>query len=149
VARALLTNGSVTDLPHAALTGRILEAFHETFHELGSGFSERVCTNALAIVLSEYGLAVSVEVPLLVEFRGRTIGTFQADMVVDTTVLIEVKAAQMLEGYAQAQLLNYLKAAGGGVGLLLNFGRHPQHKRMVMGDPVNSLPLLRHRVNPG
>jgi|SRR5688572_10392171 len=138
-ARSLL----IMDLPHGELTGRIIAGFHETFDELGSGFSERVCTRALAIVLADQGLAVSLEVPLVVEFRGRTIGTFQADMVVESTVLVEVKASAMLDGYAQAQLLNYLKAAGGGVGLLLNFGRHPQHKRMVMGDPVNSLPLLR------
>ena len=130
-------------LPHGDLTGRIIAGFHETFDELGSGFSERVCLNALAIVLTDRRLAVRVEVPLSVTFRGRTIGTFQADMVVDNTVLIEVKAAQKLEPYAQAQLLNYLKAAGGGVGLLLNFGRHRQHQRLVMGDPYNSLPLLR------
>ena len=64
-------------------------------------------------------------------------------MVVNNTILVEIKAGQRLEAYAQAQLLNYLKAAGGGVGLLLNFGRHPEHKRMVMGNPFNSLPLLR------
>lgn len=132
-------------LEHAELTGRIIEGFHETFHELGSGFSERVSQAALAIVLTDAGLDVRVEVPLSVMFRGRIIGDFHADMVVNDTVLVEIKVAQTLEGYPQAQLLNYLKAAGGGVGLLVNFGRHPAHKRMVMGDPANSLPLLRTR----
>ena len=58
---------------------------------------------------------------------------------------MEVKAAATIENYAQAQILNYLKAAGGGVGLLLNFGRQAIFKRFVMGDPTNSLPALRAR----
>lgn len=56
---------------------------------------------------------------------------------------MEVKAAATIENYAQAQILNYLKAAGGGVGLLLNFGRLATFKRFVTGDLTNSLPALR------
>jgi GxxExxY protein len=56
---------------------------------------------------------------------------------------VEVKVAATIENYAQAQILNYLKAAGGGVGLLLNFGRQASFKRFVMGDPADSLPALR------
>jgi GxxExxY protein len=133
---------STTGLVHGELTGKIIEAFLETYHELGSGFSEKVCCNALAIVLRDKGLRVSTEMQMDVWFRGTRIGQFFADIVVNETVLVEVKAGSSLEGYAQAQLLNYLKAAGGGVGLLLNFGRRPEYKRMVMGDPVNSLPGL-------
>ena len=132
-----------TNFPHGELTGTIIEAFNETHHELGSGFSEKVCCNALLIVLVEKRLRVAVEVPIDVQFRGRLIGRFFADIVVNNTVLLEVKAASFLEGYAQAQVLNYLKAAGGGVGLLLNFGRQPQHKRFIMGDGIHSLPNLR------
>lgn len=129
--------------PHGELTGSIIQAFHETHGELGSGFSEKVCCNALVIVLVEKGLHIAVEVPIDVQFRGRMIGRFFADVIVNDTVLLEVKAAPSLEGYAQVQVLNYLKAAGGGVGLVLNFGRYPQHKRLVMGDAVNSLPNMR------
>ena len=75
-------------------------------------------------------------------FRGHCIGTFRVDLIVNRTILIEVKGTAEIQSYAQAQLLNYLKAAGGGVGLLLNFGHRPQVRRMVMGDPANSLPLL-------
>ena len=135
------------NFPHGELTGAVIEAFQETHRELGSGFSEKVCCNALVIVLVEKKLQVAVEVPIDVQFRGRLIGRFFADIVVNDTLLLEVKAASSLEGYAQAQVLNYLKAAGGGVALLLNFGRYPQHKRLVMGDAVNSLPNL-HRCPP-
>ncbi len=127
---------------HGKVTGAIIEAFQQTHAELGSGFSERVCCAALAIVLCEKGLTVWLNAPINVIFHGQNIGRFYADMVVNDTVLVEIKAGQVLEGYAQAQLLNYLKAAGGGVGLLLNFGRRPEFKRMVVGDPFNSLPLL-------
>lgn len=125
------------------LTGRIIECFLQTYRELGSGFSERVCREALAIVLREHDLRVWTNVPINVLFHRRIIGSFFADMVVNDAVLLEIKAGQSLEGYAQAQLLNYLKGVGGGVGLLLNFGRRPEYKRMVMGDPFNSLPTLR------
>ena len=134
--------GTTHNFAHGELTGRIIEGFRITHQELGSGFSERVCREALGIVLGERGLRVRTEASLRVHFRGRCIGSFFADMVVNETVLLEIKAGQALEGYAQAQLLNYLKAAGGGVGLLLNFGRVPEHRRMVMGDPFKSLPAL-------
>jgi GxxExxY protein len=133
---------------HGELTGRIIQGFLQTHSELGSGFSEKVCRSALAIVLAEKGLRVWTNVPIKVLFHATVIGDFFADMVVDDTVLIEIKAGQSLEGYPQAQLLNYLKGVGGGVGLLLNFGRRPEYKRMVMGDPFNSLPTLRRRRQP-
>jgi GxxExxY protein len=136
-----------TNLPHGETTGAIIQGFHETHEELGSGFSEKVSRNALAIVLRSKGLRVGIEVPLEVRFRGQVIGEFFADMVVNETVLVEIKGTARIEPYAEAQLLNYLKAAGGGVGLLLNFGRTPQHKRLVMGDPLNSLPSLRKAIH--
>jgi GxxExxY protein len=55
---------------------------------------------------------------------------------------VEIKAAKELEARDEAQLLNYLKCAGGGVGLLVNFGQTLQHKRRVMGDPEANLPNL-------
>ena len=57
-------------------------------------------------------------------------------------VIVEVKATRRIEDVGRAQLLNYLKCAGGGVGLLANFGLRPEIKRFVMGDPMNSLPRL-------
>ena len=130
-------------LEHSELTGRILECFYDAYGELGHGFSEAVLRRALALVLEQAGMEVSREAPLEVIFRGRSIGTFYADLIVDRTVLVEIKASATIEGYAVAQTLNYLKVAGGGVGLLLNFGHKPEFKRLVMGEPSNSLPLLK------
>ena len=129
-------------LEHGELTGRILDCFFEAYGELGHGFSEAVLRRAMAIVLEQAGMQVTQEAPLEVCFRGRSIGTFHADLIVDRTVLVEIKASAAIEGYAIAQTLNYLKVAGGGVGLLLNFGHKPEFKRLVMGEPSNSLPRL-------
>jgi GxxExxY protein len=129
-------------LPQGELTERILRCFFKVSWDLGYGFSEAVLRRAMAIALEEAGMHVVQEMPMHVHYRGRVIGEFYADLVVDNLILVEIKASAALDGYAQAQLLNYLKAAGGGIGLLLNFGRRPEFKRMVMGDPVMSLPNL-------
>ena len=133
----------VQPLPHADITERIIAAFYAVYRELGYGFSEHVYRRALGVVLRQDGLDAIEERTLYVTFRGFIIGTFHVDIVVANVVLVEVKAANAIENYAQAQILNYLKAAGGGVGLLLNFGKEATFKRFVMGDPTNSLPNLR------
>ena len=137
-----------TELAHADVTDAIISSFFDTVRELGHGFNEPVFRRAVAIVLREKGHHAEEEVVLTVPFRGAIIGSFRADLIVDHVVLVEVKATPILEPYQEAQLLNYLKAAGGGVGLLLNFGRTAAFKRLVSGDPFNSLPNLRSKTSP-
>lgn len=122
-------------LPQHELTSRIIGSFYEVYGELGAGFSERVFRRALFIALQDSGLRAEEEVRLQVKFRGAIIGTFWVDMVVENVVLVEIKALPELDDRAVGQLLNYLKAAGGGVGLLLNFGR-PEFKRRIVGDAL-------------
>ena len=132
------------NLPHAEITAAIIGAFYDVHRELGHGFSEIVYRRAVAIVLRQNGLEATEERMISVTFRGSIVGTFYADIVVAGVILVEVKASNTIEKYAEAQTLNYLKAAGGGVGLLLNFGREATYKRFAMGDnPANSLPALR------
>jgi GxxExxY protein len=138
-----MTDRNPSPLAHSELTGRILECFYDAYGELGHGFSEAVLVRGMVVVLEQAGMQVLREAPLEVTFRGHSIGTFYADLIVDRTVLVEIKASATLEGYGVAQTLNYLKAVGGGVGLLLNFGRKPEFKRLVMDDPSNSLPALK------
>ncbi len=104
------------DLPHADITGRIIAAFYEVYRELGYGFSEVVYRRALALVLRQSGLEVSEARTISVTFRGSVIGIFYADMVVGGIILVEIKASSTIEKYAEAQMLNYLKAAGGELG---------------------------------
>jgi GxxExxY protein len=129
-------------LAHSQVTGEILKAFFDVYRELGYGFSEIVYRRALALVIRTSGLEALEEVPLEVHFRGVVIGRFHADLIVARVVLVETKATAKLESYAEAQLLNYLKAAGGGVGMLLNFGHEPTFKRRVLGSTNSSLPAF-------
>ena len=131
-----------SNLTHSDVTGEILKAFFDVYRELGYGFSEIVYRRALALVIRASGLEALEEVPLEVHFRGAIVGRFHADLIVARVVLVETKAIATLESYAEAQLLNYLKAAGGGVGMLLNFGHQPTFKRRVLGCLNPSLPSI-------
>jgi GxxExxY protein len=87
---------------------------------------------ALVHELKALGIAVATEQPLPVVYKGIEIGIFSADIVVEGSLICEVKAVRALLPEHQAQLLNYLKATGIKVGLLLNFGARVEHKRMVL-----------------
>ncbi|HEY6305191.1 MAG TPA: GxxExxY protein [Candidatus Angelobacter sp.] len=109
----------------------IVGVFYSVYNELGYGFLEVVYEEALAIGLTEAGLAVARQVPTPIWFRGRAIGDYKADLIVKGVVLLELKAAQALDSSHEAQTLNYLRATDIEVGLLLNFGPKPQFKRFV------------------
>ena len=79
--------------------------------------------NALLVALSQKGIKVEARVPLLVRFRGEVVGEYFADLLVERKVIVELKAVKALAPEHQAQLINYLKATGIEVGLLINFGR--------------------------
>jgi GxxExxY protein len=108
---------------HEQLTGKILEASFEVIRELGAGFLEGVYQNALLIALRQKGIQAEARVPLLVRFRGEVVGEYYADLLVESKVTVELKAVKALAPEHQAQLINYLKATGIEVGLLINFGR--------------------------
>jgi len=127
---------------HAEITKAIIGAFYDVFRELGHGYSEKVYRRALAIVLRERGFEVVEECHIKGIFHGTNIGTFYVDLVVNGKVIVEIKAARDLDPRDEAQTLNYLKCAGGGIGLLVNFGRELKYKRLAMGDPAANLPNL-------
>jgi GxxExxY protein len=121
---------AATGLEHEELTGRIIGTCYEVHNELGSGFLESVYQNALLLALRQAGLKVEGQVPLQVLFRGQVVGEFVADLLVEGKVLVELKAAQALAREHFAQVINYLKATGISVGLLVNFGTpRMEHRR--------------------
>ena len=107
---------------HEELTEKILKACFEVSNELGNGFLESVYEKALVIVLTAMGLKVQTKVPLKVMFRGQIVGEFFPDIIVEDMVIIELKAVKALAPEHLAQVMNYLKATGIEVGLLVNFG---------------------------
>lgn len=120
------------ELLEKELTEKIIGACFEIANELGSGFLESVYRKALVIVLLQQGLKAGEEVPLKVSFRGQIVGEFYADILVDDRLVIELKAVKALTAEHEAQLMNYLKATGIKVGLLINFGKSKvEWKRLV------------------
>ena len=107
---------------HEDLTDKILGACFEVAHELGAGFLESVYQKALMLALLQKGLHVESQVPLTVKFRGIIVGEFFADILVENKLIIELKSVSALRPEHQAQVINYLKATGIEVGLLVNFG---------------------------
>ena len=111
------------ELPHSELTRSTLGCCFEVMKELGPGFLERVYKIALLMAMRQKGLQVEVEHSYNVVFRGKIIGRYVADLVVNNTVIVELKCCENLIGEHQAQLFNYLKVSGLPVGLLVNFRR--------------------------
>ena len=91
--------------------------------ELGPGFLEKVYKNALLIAMRQKGLHVQAEQSYNVIFREKVIGRYIADLVVNDTVIVELKCCETLISQHQAQLFNYLKVSKLSVGLLVNFYR--------------------------
>lgn len=116
---------------HENLTAGILKACFDVAAELGAGFLESVYHNALLVALQQAGLNAKAEVPLQVKFRNVVVGDFYADLLVEDKVVVELKAVKDLAPEHQAQVINYLKATGIEVGLLVNFGNpRLQYKRL-------------------
>lgn len=101
---------------------------------LGYGFLEKVYENALAIELELRGFQIEQQKPIAIQFRNQIIGEYFADILVNDLVILELKATKMLGKEHEAQLLNYLKATSYEVGLLLNFGPRPSHKRKAFSN---------------
>lgn len=127
-------NTFLLPLKHSDCTGRIIGVFYDVYNELGYGFLESTYAAAMLVALEESGLIAAREVSVPVWFRGRQVGQYFADMVVENKVLIEFKAARHLESAREAQLLHYLRATQIEVGLLLNFGLRPQFRRLLFDN---------------
>lgn len=114
-------------------TELIINCAMKVSNTLGAGFLEKVYENALAIELRKVGLQTEQQEKIVVKYDGTVVGDFLADIIVDKCIILELKAAKAIDAAHQAQLLNYLKATGFHVGLILNFGTSRLGiKRMVL-----------------
>jgi GxxExxY protein len=120
-------------LLHEQLTAAVLAACFEVLNELGAGFLESVYEKALLLALRQRGVDARSQVPLQVSFRGEVVGSFTADILVAGKVIVELKAVKALTAEHQAQTINYLKATGIGVALLVNFGNPRLEYRRLYG----------------
>jgi GxxExxY protein len=115
------------------ITEKSLGASFKVLNTLGAGFLEKVYENALSAELRRNGFAVENQKVFHVKYDGTIVGEYLADLVVAGKVIVECKAAINLDSVHEAQLINYLKASGLHVGLLINFGRPKlQYRRLVV-----------------
>ena len=120
------------------LTGRILKCAFHVQNALGCGFLEKVYESALMVALAKSNIQTAQQVPLRVYYEGVLVGDYTADMIVERTVLLELKATEENPPIYTAQILNYLKATKLPVGLLLNFGRpRLYYRRFVLREGGN------------
>ncbi|MBR1666302.1 MAG: GxxExxY protein [Bacteroidaceae bacterium] len=117
---------------HEELTSKIINAAHEVHHELGFGFLEAVYGNALYKELTGRGLKCECQKKVDVFYKGEKVGHYIPDMIVEDTVIVELKATKDFHLENEWQLLNYLKACHLEVGLLINFGLSVEVKRKVL-----------------
>ena len=118
-------------LLHKEITDIILKGFYNVYNTLGYGFLEKVYENAMVIELTKLGLNVHKQVPINVFYGEQLVGEYYADLVVEKTIIIELKAAENISEAHEFQLINYLKATEMEIGILLNFGKRPEFKRKI------------------
>ena len=116
------------------LTERVIGCAYQVSNVLGSGFLEKVYENALALDLRKLGLSVAQQHSIQVKYEGQIVGEYLADILVNDSVLVEVKAVRKLDEIHMAQCMNYLRATDVRVCLLINFGSPKvEIKRIIHG----------------
>jgi GxxExxY protein len=132
-------NADKSKILHSDLTELIIKSFYTVYNVLGYGFLEKVYENSLKLELIKCGLSVESQKNLKVTYLGHEVGDYYADLLVNDLVIVELKAAEALCEEHEAQLINYLKATDKEVGLLLNFGKHPEFKRKIFMNENKNL----------
>lgn len=114
------------------VTQQLIGAAFEVHNVLGFGFLERVYQRALQVELGLRGLKVELEPKIKVQFKNVVVGDYQADLLVEEQIVVELKTDPMYQSMHEAQLLNELRGTGIRLGFLINFGREKvEYKRMV------------------
>ncbi len=123
-------------MEYSHLTEKVIGAAFTVYNKLGFGFLESVYERSMGIELKKHGLEVEVQCPIKVYYEDEVVGDFVADMLVDGTLIVELKAVRKLNAAHETQLVNYLVATNKPVGLLLNFGE----ERVEVKRKVRILP---------
>ena len=109
-------------MEHKELTEKIIACTYRVYNTMGAGFLESVYEKCLVLELHKTGLLVEAQKAIQVRYDGELVGEFIADLIVNDTIILELKAIKQLAKVHEVQLVNYLVATGKPVGLLVNFG---------------------------
>ena len=114
------------------ITEKVIGCAYEVGNQLGCGFLEKIYQNAMLVELTRCGLAAQAQAPIQVHYKGAIIGEYVADLLVERQVIVELKAIKDFDDIHTAQCINYLKATGLRICLLINFGKsRVEVKRIV------------------
>jgi GxxExxY protein len=119
--RTLTVKATSAEMPENAITARIIKCAIAVHRELGPGLLENVYEQAMDIECSLDGLHVQRQVRIPVLYKGKTIGEYRPDMIINELVVVEIKSVERFDPVFEAQVLTYLKITGKHVGLLINF----------------------------
>jgi GxxExxY protein len=121
-------------MKHQNKTKRIINAFYKVYNTLGYGFLEKVYQNALYYELKSNGFTCQAQQPIKVFYNEQQVGDYYADIIIDDSIILELKAMEAICEEHEFQLINYLKATEIEIGLLLNFGKKPEFKRKIYSN---------------
>ncbi|WP_298304030.1 GxxExxY protein [Flavobacterium sp.] len=124
------------NFPHQELTKSLIGIYYDVYNELGYGFLEKVYHNAFLIELKLRGYVFESQKKISVIYKSEIVGDYVPDIIVNNSVIIELKCSEYLVEADESQLLNYLKATNCEVGLLLNFGKDPQFIRKIFTNDL-------------
>ena len=113
------------------LSEKIIGCYYAVYNGLGFGFLEKVYENAIAIELRTNGLVVVQQQSMSISYRGIVVGEYQADIIVNNRVILELKTSDNTHHTHEAQLIHYLKATSKPLGLLLYFGNKAIVRRVL------------------
>lgn len=122
--------------PHQELTKSIIGIYYNVYNELGYGFLEKVYHRAMIIELNKNGYEVEHQKKIEVFYKNEVVGIYIPDLIINKSVILELKCVEYLIEAHENQLINYLKATDCEVGLVLNFGKDPQFKRKIFTNEL-------------
>ena len=113
------------------LTENIIKAFYCVYNTLGYGFLEKIYENSMIIELNKKGLKTIQQGKITVLYDNKEVGSYFIDIIVNRKIILELKAVESIREEHEIQLLNYLKATKFEIGLLFNFGKKPEFRRLI------------------
>jgi GxxExxY protein len=122
------------NMQYEDLTKRIIAAAYQVYNKMGFGFLESVYEKCLLIELGKNGLRAESQKPVVVKYENEVVGEFKADILVEDTVILELKSVRQLTQAHEVQVVNYLVATGKPVGLILNFGEQKVEVKRKVKD---------------